>query len=131
MIADTAAERDNAFARRFRLTKTDEFSSVFGFKRAIRGQLLMLHYRPREAGETVARLGLVVGKKLLKAAVRRNLVKRVVREQFRRQRAKLPAIDLVVRLMTKPGRIDRRTLAAEVTFLFGKLPRRPVVSSVQ
>lgn len=79
----------------------------------------------------MARLGLVVGKKLLKAAVRRNLVKRVIREQFRQQRARLPAIDIIVRLMAKPGWIDRRAMAAEVTLLFDKLPRRPVVGSVQ
>ena len=77
------------------------------------------------------RLGLVVGKKLLKAAVRRNLVKRVVREQFRLQRASLPACDLIVRLVTKPGRLDRQALAAEVTVLFGKLPRRVGASGVQ
>src|SRR5574343_358209 len=54
-----SGEVDQTFARRYRLTKTDEFSSVFGFRRAIRGQWLMLHYQPRSDGS--ARLGLVVG----------------------------------------------------------------------
>ena len=128
MITVAAAEPDQAFVRRYRLTKTDEFSSVFGFRKAIRGTLFMLHYQwPAEGSEKApagARLGLVVGKKLLKSAVRRNLVKRIVREQFRQRRSDLPACDLVVRLMTKPGRFDRRAIAEEIVGLFRRLPQR-------
>lgn len=124
MKADTAAKRDYPFARRYRLTKTDEFSSVFGFRRAIRGQLLMLHYLPREEASADPRLGLVVGKKLLKAAVRRNLVKRLVREQFRQLRPSLPACDVIIRLIAKPGRPDRKAIAAEAAGLFGRLSQR-------
>ncbi len=91
----------------------------------------MLHYRPRDNGGGEARLGLVVGKKLIKSAVRRNLVKRLVREQFRQRRAELPACDLVVRLMAKPGRIDRRSVAEEVVGLFARLPRRFAPTDVQ
>ena len=83
---------DQAFARRYRLTRTDEFSSVFGFRRAIRGSLLIMHYQPRATGLPDARLGMVIGKKLLKKAVDRNRVRRVIREQFRRQRPQLPAV---------------------------------------
>ncbi len=124
MNADTAPQRKFAFARCYRLTKTDEFSSVFGFRRAIRGQLLMLHYQPRTGPEEAARLGVVVGKKFIKAAVRRNLVKRIVREQFRRKRPELPAFDLVLRVISKPPRLDRQAVADETRNLLGRLPRR-------
>ncbi|HMT81637.1 MAG TPA: ribonuclease P protein component [Azonexus sp.] len=114
---------EQTFARRYRLTKTDEFSSVFGFRRAIRGKLLMLHYQPRPEGNTEARLGVVVAKKLLKRAVDRNRVKRVVREQFRLHRATLPGIDLVVRLATKPISLEGAQLAADFLALLDKLHR--------
>jgi ribonuclease P protein component len=114
---------EQTFARRYRLTKTDEFSSVFGFRRAIRGKLLMLHYQPRPEGNTEARLGLVVAKKLLKRAVDRNRVKRVVREQFRLRLAGLPAVDLVVRLATKPAPLDGKLLAEDFLALLNKLQR--------
>jgi putative membrane protein insertion efficiency factor/ribonuclease P protein component len=78
------------------LHKTDEYSSVFAFRRALRGRFYMVHYRPN--GLDTARLGVVVAKKLAKRANVRNLVKRIAREIFRRQRAALPAMDLVVRL---------------------------------
>lgn len=118
-----SGEVNQSFARRYRLTKTDEFSSVFGFRRAIRGKLLMLHHQPRPDGNTEARLGLVVGKKLLKRAVDRNTVKRIIREQFRRCRPGLPAVDLVVRLAAKPVPLDRKLLANEFLALLEKLQR--------
>ena len=118
-----SGEVNQCFARRYRLTKTDEFSSVFGFRRAIRGKLLMLHYQPRPEGNTEARLGLVVGKKLLKRAVDRNTVKRVVRDHFRRCREELPAVDLVVRLAAKPAPLDRKQLAEDFLALLEKLQR--------
>lgn len=114
---------EQTFARRYRLTKTDEFSSVFGFRKAIRGKLLMLHYQPRPEGNTEARLGVVVAKKLLKKAVDRNRVKRVVREQFRRRRTSLPAVDLIVRLAAKPASLDAALLAADLLALLDKLQR--------
>jgi ribonuclease P protein component len=114
---------DFNFARRYRLTKTDEFSSVFGFRKAIRGTWLMLHYQPRPEGNTDARLGLVIGKKLLKRAVDRNRVKRIVREQFRIRRGALPACDLIVRLVVKPGPIDGLGIAADINGLLDRLSR--------
>lgn len=119
---------DQTFARCHRLTRTDEFSSVFGFRRAIRGKLLTVHYQPRPDGENGARLGLVVGKKFLRRAVDRNQVKRIIREQFRCLRGRLPALDLVVRLTVKSASIDRKLLAAEVIVLLNRLQQsRPKV----
>jgi ribonuclease P protein component len=114
---------NQAFARRYRLTKTDEFSSVFGFRKAIRGKLLMLHYQPRAAGNDDARLGVVIAKKLLKRAVDRNRVKRIVREQFRRRRAELPAYDLIVRLAVKPAPLDAGEVASDFVALLDRLLR--------
>ncbi len=113
---------DKTFARCHRLTRTDEFSSVFGFRRAIRGKFLAVHYRLRPDGENGARLGLVIAKKFLRRAVDRNQVKRIVREQFRCLRDGLPAVDVVARLTVKSARIDRKLLADEVVALLERLP---------
>ncbi len=80
----------------------------------------MLHYQPGQPGGS-ARLGLVVGKKLLKRAVDRNRVKRVIRDQFRRRRAELPAVDLVVRLAARPAALHDGQLAEDFLALIGKL----------
>ena len=46
----------------------------------------------------IARLGLIMAKRLAHHATTRNALKRVVREAFRAQRLQLPAADYVVRL---------------------------------
>jgi ribonuclease P protein component len=123
----------NAFPRPYRLTKTDEFSSVFGFKRALKSRHFLLHYRlltSSEAGASAdvsaempvgARLGLVVAKRLLKRSVDRNLIKRLCRENFRLLRYRLPARDLILRLAVKPKPLDRQALGEEIRALLNKL----------
>ena len=118
------------FPKRYRLTKTDEYSSVFGFRRALKSTHFLLHYRPRldagagSPGGPSSRLGVVVPKKLVKAAVRRNLIKRLAREQFRLFRQCLPPYDIVLRLASKPGRPDRKLLKIEIVELLQRLDRQ-------
>lgn len=83
----------------------------------------MLHFLPRPEGSGDARLGLVVGKKLLKRAVDRNRLKRIVRERFRIRRANLPVCDLVVRLAVKPVPFDNKALMADIDTLLDRLSR--------
>jgi len=111
-----------AFPKTYRLTKTDEFSSVFGFRKTFRSGHFLLHYRLRAAEEaTEARLGVVVAKRLLRRSVDRNLVKRLAREGFRILRCRLRACDYVLRLSTRPVPLDRRILAEEIRGLLGKM----------
>lgn len=113
------------FPRPYRLLKTDEFSSVFGFRKAIKSRHFLLHYRSHEQDEDYGpRLGLVIGKRLLSRSVYRNLVKRQAREAFRLIRSKLPAVDIVIRLAVKPGRPDRKIIAAEMREMLEKLASR-------
>lgn len=75
------------------------FSFVFAHKKSVKTEHFQLNYGPGASG--VARLGVVVAKKMAKQAVLRNRVKRRLREVFRHQRSMLPPLDLVFRL-TKP-----------------------------
>ncbi|MDR1889093.1 MAG: ribonuclease P protein component [Zoogloeaceae bacterium] len=116
------------FPRQYRLTKTDEYSSVFGFRRALRGKYFLLHYGERHPAGTPARLGLVIGKKFLRHAVGRNCVRRIAREAFRLVQPQLPARDLVLRLgvkMPKPNRQARREIALEIRQLLAKVRKMP------
>ena len=111
-----------AFPTQYRLTKTDEFSSVFGFRRALKSRHFLLHYRSRAPEEAAgARLGLVVAKRFLRRSVDRNLVRRLAREAFRLVRCKLPSRDLILRLAAKPQGLDRRLLAEEIRGLLAKM----------
>jgi ribonuclease P protein component len=112
---------DQRFLDAFRLRKTDEYSSVFAFRRALRGRFLTVHYRPN--GQATARMGVVVAKKLARRAVLRNLVKRICREVFRIGRGALPGLDLVIRLSAPAAGATRVQIREDLLGLLGRLPR--------
>lgn len=112
---------DQSFPGTYRLRKTDEYSSVFAFRRVFRGRYFMLHYRPNEI--STARLGLVVAKRLAKRASQRNLVKRIVREQFRQRRAELDAVDVIVRLREPVQDATRKMIHRDIVRLLDRLKR--------
>lgn len=62
----------------------------------IRGFCLDMHVL--DTNQTMPRLGLIVAKRLAKHAVTRNLIKRQIREVFRRHASSLPAVDIVFRM---------------------------------
>lgn len=118
-VEDTAGF---GFGSSLRLHKTDEYSSVFAFRRVLRGRWFNLHYCPNSLGH--ARIGLVVAKKLAKRAVQRNLVKRIGRDVFRHAQAGLPAHDLVLRLSAKLDNVTRRMMREDMNSLLGRLPKK-------
>lgn len=103
-----------------KLTKTDDFSSVFNFRRRISGEYLAVHYRPNALG--TPRLGLVVGKKTARRAVDRNFMRRVLREMFRHEQQGMTGWDLVIRVQKPFSREDRTAIRAEFQQLLQKLP---------
>lgn len=95
-----------------KLRKADDFSSVFRFCRThrqcqVKGICLELWARPNNLGR--ARLGMIVGKRILKLAVARNRSRRIIREAFRQLQAELHGLDVVVRLINlpQPGQLGR------------------------
>jgi len=124
-----STEPAEGFRRHQRLLAAKDYSEVFAARRVLRGVNFALHYRPN--GLSHARLGLVIPKKQAKAAVLRNAVKRQTRELYRRRHAKLPAVDLILRLaqpLDRPRRvIDSQAKAnwrAEITALLDQLCKK-------
>ena len=79
-----------------KLVKTDDFSSVFNLRKRVANKHLVLRYRPNN--NNAARLGLIVAKKTAKLAVKRNYMRRVLRELFRLKQHQLPAVDMVIQV---------------------------------
>ncbi|QEY25144.1 ribonuclease P protein component [Neisseria zalophi] len=107
------------FAKRYRLLKTDDYSSVFAFKKQRGTASLQVFFLP-DNGLNHARLGLVVSKKTAKRANKRNYMKRVIREWFRCHKEYLPAYDFIVRVR-KPF---TRENAAEIRKQLEQLTRK-------
>lgn len=110
--------------RSCRLLTAKEFAEIFAARQVLRGERFALHYRPGEGQSS--RLGLAIPKKQAKTAVLRNAIKRQARELFRRQRAGLPAMDLILRL-AQPiahgavSRTDKAAWRTEINGLFARL----------
>ena len=80
-------------------TKRD-FTSLFNGSSKKHGRLFILFYQviPKDQ---ISAFGTVVSKKNAKTSVRRNLIKRLIREYFRLGQHELPGLHLM--LMTKKG----------------------------
>ena len=97
---------DFRFTKQERLRKKKEFEKVFQEGKVLKNGKLVLYVMPNSLG--VSRLGLVVSKKVGNA-VRRNRVKRLLREAYRLNKHLLKAsVDVVV--------IPRHSLPSDVKF---------------
>lgn len=107
------SRRDFGGARR--LLRKRQFDAVLrgASVRTGRGPLRLA---ARENELEMARLGLIVGKRMLRRAVDRNRAKRVIRESFR-QAGGLPAMDIVVRVAVPAAKVT----LGDADRLFGAL----------
>ncbi|MGR3311570.1 MAG: ribonuclease P protein component [Candidatus Brocadiales bacterium] len=95
------------FPKSERLLKRKEFQRVFDEGRKLRSNELLVYALPN--GMDKSRLGLIVGKKVGNA-VRRNRIKRIIREAFRLNKGLLSSdVDLI--LIPRPG-LSSPTLSA-------------------
>jgi len=106
---------EEGLSRRFdkhqRLLKSQDFSRVFAAAdiKASSRFLLILACRTDLVN---ARLGLVISKKHVGAAVHRNRLKRLGREVFRHRCQELPAIDMVLVARSGLGQLDNAQVLA-------------------
>lgn len=83
------------FKRSMRMRSGNDFQRAFRGGRRARGNLMVVVLIENGLSET--RLGLSVGRKIWKSAVRRNRVRRIFREAFRLTREKLPeGVDVIL-----------------------------------
>ena len=96
----TPVVKRESFGRDLRLLRRSDFDAVFRPPNArLRAPPLMAIARRGTAAKP--RLGLVVGKRVLRRAVDRNRAKRLIREAFRVSATSLPELDVVVRVVDR------------------------------
>ncbi|MES9880390.1 MAG: ribonuclease P protein component [Sedimenticola sp.] len=107
------------FDRSLRLLTPTEFKQVFQQSERCSDRHFTILYRPNALSRP--RLGMAIAKKNLKRAVDRNLVKRLVREEFRLNRSGLSGFDLVVLCKRNLPINNRALLKGSLERLIGKL----------
>jgi ribonuclease P protein component len=107
------------FPRTARLRSGDDFKRGLKARRRGSGRWFTASCIANQLG--CARLGIVIGRNVLPLAARRNRIKRVTREHFRRLAAGLGPVDVVLRLRTKLAVEDMQEAEAEVERLLLEL----------
>lgn len=125
---------DCCFNKSSRLRKPSEFKTVYQHNQTrVRGQyftvLAFSHCTVAnnavsdKIAPNCARLGVVVSKKVAKSAVKRNRIKRLVREQFRQQND-TRVFDFIVIALPAAKTADNAQLTKELNYLWRKLYQR-------
>ena len=105
----------------YRLHNAKEFSSVIQFKCTESSEFLQVFAKPNNL--LYSRLGLIVAGKVERLAVKRNLVKRILRIVFSEQQKDFVGLDLVIRLRRPVTRGDSSRMKREYKVLLIKLQR--------
>ncbi len=104
----TSIKPSYRFQRHQRLLKPADYQFVF--EKAYKSSDKYFTLLVRLNGLTHARLGLVIAKKRIKQAVKRNRVKRLTRESFRHHQHQLAGLDCIVMIKNDIAQADNQTL---------------------
>ena len=108
------------FTRQHRLLSTSQFKPLFDHPQwRASGQHFLLLVCENDV--TVARLGIVIGKRRVKRAVDRNLLRRQIRESFRHRGCDLAGLDIVVLVRADLDHPDKVLVAEELDKVWVKL----------
>jgi ribonuclease P protein component len=105
--------------RSARLLSRADFASLRERSERIATRSFVAEYRPSTKG--LARMGVAISRRVSKRAVDRNRIRRTIRESFRRQRAALPAIDVLVIARSLAAQQINAALRADLDTLWRKL----------
>ena len=114
-----ARASDGSFSKKFRIRNQKSFRSVFSEGARAHSENFVLYSKSNGLGHP--RLGISVGKKASPSSVRRNRMKRMLREIFRKNKASFFSNDVV--MVVKNDVADKKSgeLLPEITKLAEKL----------
>jgi ribonuclease P protein component len=113
------AAREERYGRAHRFSARGSFGPLLRSGKKLRGDALVLHSARGQPG--ASRLGIALTRRLVRSSVHRNLVKRILRETFRRHGVKRAGFDCVVTLRERFKAGSEAALRAEALRLFDQL----------
>jgi ribonuclease P protein component len=113
----------HGFARAMRLSRERDVQRVLRQGSRARAAHLVVAVVPNGLGHT--RLGISIGKRIERSAVKRNRLRRIVREAFRLSYAELPSgLDVLVLGAEPRVKLELAATRAELVMLVRKAERR-------
>ncbi|HQU62358.1 MAG TPA: ribonuclease P protein component [Nitrosomonas sp.] len=107
-------------SRNRRLCNAEAFTAVFRFQHQASSLHLQIYAKPNEL--LYSRIGLIVSKKIERRAVKRNKMKRLLRETFRTfEKNDAMGMDWVMRLKRPVSRGEVAQVVAEIKLLMHEL----------
>jgi len=82
-----------SFPKELKIRKSSEYEGIFGTSKRLKSKHFNILYVHNSLG--YSRAGIVVGKRNVRSAVKRNRIKRVVREVFRNNKSLFDSLDVV------------------------------------
>ena len=82
-----------SFPKELKIRKSSEYERIFGTAKRFKSKHFNILYVRNSLG--YSRAGIVVGKKNVRSAVKRNRIKRAVREVFRNNKSLFDSLDVV------------------------------------
>jgi ribonuclease P protein component len=114
---------DHQFGRAFKINQSSQYSSVFN-NADFRVSSPNLTFIVKENNLSHGRIGVVVAKKNIRRAVDRNLVKRIVKESFRKGEVSTLMVDIVVLVRSNLIRLSRKQQNEDLTSLWQALIKK-------
>lgn len=110
------------FNRESRLLTPGHFQSVFSNPTRFGSSHITILVTANKDNNN--RLGLAIAKKRVKLAVQRNRIKRQVRESFRLNQHKLPAVDIVVMVKSGTDKLENKQINQQLEKIWRKIIQR-------
>lgn len=107
------------FPRAARLTSPKDFARLRGSSRRVGTRHFSAEVAVNPLGR--ARLGLAISKRVSKKAVRRNRIKRIARDSFRRGRDRFPAVDILLIARASADLQNNASLRDELSCLWERI----------
>lgn len=113
------ARKADSLSKRGRLRLKADFEAVYRGKNHLRGGMLKITFIPNP--EALSRLGIVVRKKEVALSSRRNRIRRLIKEAFRKTKHLLNGnYDIVVFSLAKDASIELKDVELELLNLYKK-----------
>ena len=118
-MEEIAFESDNSFPAKFKIKTSRDFRNILTKGTKTHSENFILYARPNSLG--FPRLGVSVGKKASASSVKRNRMKRVLREVFRQNKPSFSSNDIVFVIKNDVSDKKFSELYSEIKKLAGRI----------